>query len=97
MGDSYSISAGEWSFERKYQIGLYSEATILSVAYTPENENLPAVSIALDMEVNHLVKVGVGVVALGAAYAPQVLPAVLPTVTDFLNQLVNFTPAFSVG
>ena len=92
VGTSSTVSYEEYSYETKYQIGLYSEAYMNSLTYEPEDPNLPSVTISVDMEIHHLAKVGVAVAAVGVAYAPELLAAAAPTAVEFLSRLGNLSP-----
>ena len=95
VGTSAYVTDGGWTYGTKHQIGLYSEANIMSISYQPDDELLPTVSISLDSEMNHLVKVAAAAVAVAAIYAPQALIAAAPTATEFLQQLGSMTPSFA--
>ena len=95
VGASAAVRDGEWTFETRHQVGLYSEANITSVTYTPEDEYLPIVSISLDAEINHLAKLAVAAMAIAAAYTPQAIVAAAPSLANFINQLGAMTPTFA--
>ena len=93
-GLSFSIRDGGWTYEYKHQWGLYSEASILSISYQPEDKYLPTVTVSLDREINHLVKLtAIGVVALVVYAAPAIIAAA-PAAIEFVRQLFEYTPAF---
>ena len=95
VGTSAYVTDGGWTYGAKHQMGLYSEAGIISIAYQPDDELLPTVSISLDSEMNHLVKAAAAAMVVAAIYAPQVLIAAAPTADEFLQQLSNMTPSFA--
>ena len=95
IGVSNYVSKDGWTFGTKHQVGLYSEASIITVSYKPEDEYLPTVSVTLDTEINHLVKVVAAAAVVVAVYAPEAIIAAAPTLTEFVQQLGNMTPQFS--
>ena len=95
VGISAYVIDGGWTYSTKHQIGLSSEANVLSISYQPDDELLPTVSISLDSEMHHLVKIAAAVVVVAAIYAPQALIAAAPTAIDFLQQLGSMTPSFA--
>ncbi len=95
VGTSAYVSNDGWTFGSKHQIGLYSEANITTISYEPEDEYLPTVSVSLDAEVNHLVKVAVAAMVVVAVYAPSAIVAAAPTAAEFIQQLGSMTPAFA--
>lgn len=95
VGTSAYVTDGGWTYGAKHQMGLYSEAGIISIAYQPDDELLPTVSISLDSEMNHLVKAAAAAMVVAATYAPQVLIAAAPIADEFLQQLSNMTPSFA--
>ena len=80
---------GEWTISGKHQMGVYSEANIISLTYNPEDEKLPTVSLSLDIEINHLVKASAAAVALAIVFAPEVIAVVAPTIGTFVEQLIS--------
>lgn len=95
IGLSASVSSGEWEYKTMHQVGLYSEATILTITYTPDDILLPTITFTLDSEVNHLVKGGVAVTVLAATFAPEAIIAAAPSLAEVLSQLGNLSPSFS--
>ena len=93
----FAVRDGEWTYEYRQQIGLYSEASILSVSYQPEDKYLPTVTVSLDTEIHHLVTLSViGLVAV-AIFAPQAIIAAAPTAIEFIQkigQIGSALPAF---
>ena len=95
VGTSAYVSNDGWTFGSKHQIGLYSEANITTISYEPDDKYLPTVSISLDSEVNHLVKVAIAAIAVAAVYAPGAIVAAAPTAAEFIQQLGTMAPAFA--
>lgn len=95
VGVSAYLRNSGWTYGTKHQIGLYSEASITSISYKPEDKYLPTVSISLDSEMNHLVKVAAATIAVASIYAPQAVIAAAPTAVEFIQQLGNMTPKFA--
>ena len=95
VGASAYVTRDGWTYGTKHQIGLYSEANILSIAYKPNDKLLPTVSISLDSELNHLAKVAAVALVAIAVYAPEALLAAAPTAMEFLEQLGGITPSFA--
>ena len=94
VGLSAYARDGSWTYGVKYQLGVYSEASIISLEYKPEDEYLPTVTVSLDSEIHYLAKAAVALVSVAVAYAPQVLIAAAPAAADFIQQLGSMTPAF---
>ena len=76
-------------------MGVYSEAYITSVSYAPDDKYLPTVTVTLDYEINHLTKIVGGGLIAAAVVAPQLTFAVVPTLSEFIQQLGSLTPAFA--
>lgn len=94
-GASGYVSDGGWTFGSQYQIGLYSEANIITVSYKPDDEFLPTVSVSMDSEIHHLAKIAAAATVVLAAYMPGALATLAPTAEGFLQKLSDMTPQFS--
>ncbi len=95
VGTLYSANQDGWTYTNKYQVGLYSEASVTTISYQPDDEYLPTVSLTIDAEMNHLVKIGVALAVVAAIYLPQALVSLAPTAAEFVNQLTTLTPSFA--
>jgi len=95
VGASAYVSKDGWTLSNKYQTGLYSDARIISLSYEPNDVNLPVVSVTIDSEMMHWLKVATAGVIVATVYAPETLATTIPNAVDFIQQLSNISLAFS--
>lgn len=87
IGTSSSVSNESWTYQNKFQIGVYSEAGATSVTYRPVDKYLPTVTVSLDSEIYHFAKGIVAAATVACMYAPQAVAIAAPTMLQFIEML----------